>query len=633
MNNPFEKRATEYLRDDEAFLSVVTPDSLDSFIRPKADEDRLYDRLVLIVGTPGSGKTTISRLFQHSVLNIVSKNQDHEQYKEIATSLSRCKALNNGSINILGARIPLEGDYRQFWEFPYEKHLCNGLLFSMLQARAVLNWLRSLETVVNDIKHITIIPKPNTDAALINIGGTDGASVLQHARDVENAIYEISTSLIPPTSNEMPTVALSPYQPFDVIDYITYENEGIKAKVKPLVMFDDAHVLHQEQFKKLYSWLTRRELSVSRWVLTRLDPLNTKEILSLDAGGNNDLPNIQPGREVTQIRLQRSQDDRVASKQSFKKMAKSMANRYLSRMPLFYNHGHRNLSLLLNCEPPSELSKSIIAELQRSIESLQKKYKITLNRRFEIENLIKEAHPELQYDTFLMVESILFYRYANRTHRQFSLLDDNSDPNPSRPLVVDQAIITAAKMRLMHKYHKPYYYGIDKLCDASTENAEQFLQLASALVSYSESRIIKGKKPTIDAKSQNKLLREKALDMINDWHFPYHIEVRKLANAIVKKCIKISYLGNAPLGSGACAIGFPAFELESMDKIYPELANTIKYAIAYNILTFLTDYKAKNKVWCLLELNGTLLIANDLTLKKGGFIESSLDELNKMLEK
>ncbi len=40
MINPFEKRATEYLRDDEAFLAVVTPEPLVTFSRnrPKRDD-------------------------------------------------------------------------------------------------------------------------------------------------------------------------------------------------------------------------------------------------------------------------------------------------------------------------------------------------------------------------------------------------------------------------------------------------------------------------------------------------------------------------------------------------------------------------------------------------------------------
>ena len=64
MANPFEKRATEYLRDDEAFLAVITPEPLATFLQKPAEEERLYDRLAVIIGTPGSGKTTLARLFQ-----------------------------------------------------------------------------------------------------------------------------------------------------------------------------------------------------------------------------------------------------------------------------------------------------------------------------------------------------------------------------------------------------------------------------------------------------------------------------------------------------------------------------------------------------------------------------------------
>ena len=47
MANPFEKRATEYLRDDEAFLAVVTPEPLVTFLQTYAREERLYDRLAM----------------------------------------------------------------------------------------------------------------------------------------------------------------------------------------------------------------------------------------------------------------------------------------------------------------------------------------------------------------------------------------------------------------------------------------------------------------------------------------------------------------------------------------------------------------------------------------------------------
>lgn len=54
MVNPFEKRATEYLRDDEAFLAVVTPEPLATFFQKHAEEGKLYDRLTTIIGTPGA---------------------------------------------------------------------------------------------------------------------------------------------------------------------------------------------------------------------------------------------------------------------------------------------------------------------------------------------------------------------------------------------------------------------------------------------------------------------------------------------------------------------------------------------------------------------------------------------------
>ena len=42
MANPFEKRASEYRRDDEAFLPLVTPDPLITFFKKHADDGKLY---------------------------------------------------------------------------------------------------------------------------------------------------------------------------------------------------------------------------------------------------------------------------------------------------------------------------------------------------------------------------------------------------------------------------------------------------------------------------------------------------------------------------------------------------------------------------------------------------------------
>lgn len=56
MANPFLRRATEYVREDEAFLALVSPEPVKYFLGEEGSSGRLYDRLVIIRGTPGSGK-------------------------------------------------------------------------------------------------------------------------------------------------------------------------------------------------------------------------------------------------------------------------------------------------------------------------------------------------------------------------------------------------------------------------------------------------------------------------------------------------------------------------------------------------------------------------------------------------
>lgn len=54
MENPFQRRATEFLRDDEAFLAIVSPEPVTYFLGKPGKGGILYDRLVLLRGTPST---------------------------------------------------------------------------------------------------------------------------------------------------------------------------------------------------------------------------------------------------------------------------------------------------------------------------------------------------------------------------------------------------------------------------------------------------------------------------------------------------------------------------------------------------------------------------------------------------
>src|SRR3989442_45371 len=143
--NPFTKRATELYRDDVSFLQVVTPEPLNVYFAPAAADDALFDRLVTVIGTPGSGKTTMARLFQFPVLWALLKQRDSDTYRPLLDALTQCRAIADDRPLISGFRLPLEAEYRDFWELPYSEDVKFNLMCGLLQARAMLGWLRNIE--------------------------------------------------------------------------------------------------------------------------------------------------------------------------------------------------------------------------------------------------------------------------------------------------------------------------------------------------------------------------------------------------------------------------------------------------------------------------------------------------------
>src|ERR1044071_2476715 len=197
MENLFRKRATEYLRDDEAFLAIVSPESAQHYLAPR--ESRLYDRLVQICGSPGSGKTTISRLFEYTTIRTMLRNRDLTAHAAIHGTLQDCGAVKDGAPRIVACRLAMETDYRGIWEFPYPEDLKTNLTVALIQARAVIAWIRALMRGGVDIETINVVPKADASAALEAIGGTQGPAVLRRAQEVEKALYSVVAALLAPS--------------------------------------------------------------------------------------------------------------------------------------------------------------------------------------------------------------------------------------------------------------------------------------------------------------------------------------------------------------------------------------------------------------------------------------------------
>ena len=631
MANPFEKRATEYLRDDEAFLAVVTPEPLATFFQKPANEGRLYDRLAVIIGTPGSGKTTLARLFQFSTLRTLLRSQGMNTYKPLIDTLTACGAIVDGRPTLVGGRIPLEAEYREFWEFSYPEDLKTGLMISLLQARTVLTWLRNIQAAGIELVDVEIVPRGDADAALTAIGGICGPDLLSRAREVELAIYRISAALLPPDVEDIRAEASAGYRPLDVIEAFRIRDGEDILQLRPLAIFDDAHSLHPSQLAALQRWLARRELKVARWILTRLDALTPGDVL-VDGGGGSDEPGLKRTREITDIWMQ-STAERANQRRAFRKMAKDMASRYLSQMEVFSRRRLHSLGDLLSTVP-EPLPAGKRAKLAEHVNILQHRHTVTAERRagLEIEvDTYLAGSEQAGEDMRLAMLAILFERYAKRVPQRGLFDQPTDDVEPNRPLSADAGVADGAQIHLLHRYERPYFYGIDSLCDCSSENAEQFLQLAARLVSQSETQLIRDKPATLKSGLQDRLLRERASEIVRGWDFPQAPLVRRLGDGMAKACVAKSLEGNASLGGGANAFGIPQEEFDAIPQTNPNLARVLQFGVAYNAFLLVPNHGTKKRLWCLVELGGALLLNHGLTLKRGGFLERRTDDLVRLL--
>ncbi|MCS7466291.1 hypothetical protein NZK35_06330 [Stieleria sp. ICT_E10.1] len=631
MDNPFRRRATEFLREDEAFLAVVTPEPIKYFLEEAGKSGRLYDRLVLLRGTPGSGKTTLARLFEYPTFHTLSQNRNFEGHKDISSALASCGAMQDGLPRVLGFRLPLETDYRDFWEFGYREELKTNLMTALLQARAVLGWFRHLKKAGIGEDEVAIVTRPEASDLVNTIGGADGRSIRERAAKVENAIYQVMNSLVAPDEAHLPSDAIQPYRPFDIIDRIQIPlGEGISDLI-PLAIFDDAHLLHPEQFRSLEKFLLRRELRVARWMIARFDilvPQEALEAVSQDATDAAKFPGVSAERETEKILLQ-SSGLRRTERTRFRKMAKDMASRYLRRMPVLSERGLTNITNLLG-DTIVAISPPELARLKKSVGSTQKSLEINAADRSKLERQIEDFKKADTEEVQLQMLKVMMHRFAGRRRRIVPSLFPADDQTESDVQVAANAdVYSAAVFNLFHDHKRPYYFGIDDVCDASSENAEQFLQLTAELVEEIVTQVARGKSVQLTPQKQNVLLRKCGEKFIYGWNFPHDRKVKNLVDEIARRCFEKSREPNGAVIANA--VGIPQEQFDRMAKDYPVLATVLQFAIAYNAVSLVPHHSCKSKSWCLLELGGMVLLKHGLTLKRGGFIESNADELSTLL--
>jgi hypothetical protein len=628
MSNPFLRRATEYIRDDSAFLAIASPEPLMAFVGKHRKRPLLFQQPVRVIGTPGSGKTMIASLVEFRLVENVLRDQNNENNKLLARAFTACGFSAQDKPTVASVRIPMESEYRDFWELPYEAAIKTKLILSLIQARTVLGLIRNLTANGRRTTgSIRFIARDAAGAQLEQIGGTEAAQVLARARAVERAVYSIGASLVPPAITDIPAEARDPYQPFEAIFDLEIDWNGKPLRLRPMVILDDVHTLHPDQFDALFRALARREIRFARWMMMRMDALSPNTIFR--SADEDALPGLKSDRDYIDIFMQ--SDGRTDDRRQFRRMAIDMADRYLRLVEPLRDRKYERFRDLLKEEIPT-LTRGQFTELQALLDREQLKLHISADRRSKIEQIVARyvkgaKSTDFGPEVVLVMVRILMHRYAIRTSGETRSLFPEQDPEPKQALKAKSSVADAARIVLHQLYGRPFHYGLGDLCDASNENAEIFLQLAGALVARMETKAIRNEDPALTPAMQQSALAHKAREIVDAWSFPFSRAITELVERIAKDCIEVSGEANASLGAGANAIAVPESEMKELLRSGSELAYALKYAIAYAAIVAVRDYGQGGKLWCLLELSGPICLKYGLTLNRGGFLERHVSDL------
>jgi len=629
MANPFLRRATEYIRDDASFLAIVSPSPLTTFLAKHKRREDLFDVPVRIVGAPGSGKTMLATLAEFRLVEAIMRDQTSSTNKDLASALAQAGFLRDGNPTVAAVRLPMESEYRDFWELPYEDAVKTKLVLWLLQARTILGLIRNLmASGRRTLDGIRFVPREGAETRIEDYGGTTAIGMRDRALLVQRAISSIGAGLVAPRLEDLPPEATAPYQPFEAIRAIEIDWEGAPLSLSPLAMLDDVHALHPTQFEQIFVALARREIKFGRWMMMRLDALSPGTVLQ--SPENLETHNLKPDRDFINVFMQ-GREDRTIERRQFRTMAADMANRYLPLVQALKTRNATQFSALLPSQPPS-ITDTKYRDLLAAADRDQKRLGITAKRRAMIDDLVAqyvEASPgyDRQREVAVAMSRILMHRYSKRIDKVAPTLFEEFDPEPATPLKAGPGVAEAARLHLSEEFGRPLHYGLENLCDASNENAELFLQLAGTLVARMETRAIRGKQAALPAEIQQETLREKAREIMDGWSFAYARRVRALVDAMARECREVSLLPNARLDAGANAFGIPEDEIRALLEGQDETASILKFAVAHGAIVVQRDYGQGSKNWCLIELSGIVCLAHGLTLKRGGFLERRVENL------
>lgn len=606
--NPFAIRASERIETDEMFLELFSSEPLTHF-EEKNEQSRLWGCVTTILSSPGAGKTTLLRLFSPSILQRITER--NTAYKK----LKKLDVLDSERIKKCGVYLQLGRDY----EFLEDDALFNEveqkrLFLSLLNARIILATLKSLMSLAG-IRYTALDQITYTPEEVIREFGDfkaeyNGKELLEWAAEQERKICEFLDSFVLPEEGIQGSNSLFALKAMKA-SWFTFKGERLCDDF--IFQIDDGHKLTKNQKKTLRDETVELRLPVTLWIAERLETLATSDILSDK--------NIKDRDDQT-IHLESTK------KGIFNPMVKNIA----TLRSAFSSDG-----IIL----ASALASDTTINYKALYNEASKKYQTQLSKLHNFDNY-KECIGAVEamdpYERVLNMRALLMHASRQGAGGAMNLFGYTSQDiewmlNPLIPMVKD--ILPGEITKL------PQYYGFPTLMDLSSQNVEQFLDLAAKMYELLVAKKISDPAHyVLSAEEQDQIVREFALARLEDIkRLPRGNKIYGFLMHLIDFFRSVTF---SPSYSYKSVTGFAVKEEQSgkwgkdgfwfQDPENEELSSIMKDCLAYNFLSKQGIIQGKkDQRWTIFYLNSWLCAYARLPLERGGWRPLSLHKLNSWL--
>ncbi len=623
VRNAFKIRAADSpIIETSQFLQLYCPLLLDQL----EHDDLFVPKLIVVRGSPGSGKSSLLRLFETNTLLALHARKSQPSDQDLVERLTELGVFSGRGPQVVGIYIQCDSSLRDIANLT-PPHNTHHLFNTLLDIRILASFLRGLRRlagarVIDLSATYTLDPLPPGDAPPILF--REARTIDQMESLCAQIERDFGTLLNSFPGDPLPS-SIQPHARTYVLAYLALQAQRspILSELKPLIMLDDVQELYQEQREHLRKEFIRR-VGVPRWLSARTQVFGLEEIISLEG--------VEEGREYREIPL----DEIFQEKPSvFTKFSANVIHRRLQVTESLQQVTVEDFKDLLRTPDGNissdHASKAITSIAKRASDLRFDSFLETLQQLQE-----KSKFSEVTFDQLQDLEKslILIERKANRG--QGSLFPEMEVPESDDGKTKEAALLFASK-----RLGRPYYFGLDALTNLASGNVEQLLSTTAVLVDRMIYRAELDREKAISARDQETILKKCADEYYGALEEKHRRggAIRQFVDNFGAFCQLVTYRPNAPIAPGVNGFGLTRSELVAAVKgekkevdasLFREILTS---AVAGNVLSVrVTKQGQTGSEKIIFYFNRLLCVKYRLPLNYGGWQHLHVEILYKMMQ-